>query len=53
VAGTVELPDGAAVALFGNRADMIGPAFGEFNDSLKAGHAAHPACSTAPRYERA
>jgi hypothetical protein len=30
---------------FGNgRADMIGSAFGEFNDSLKAGHAAHPAC---------
>jgi hypothetical protein len=32
------------VALFGNgRADMIGPAFGEFNNSPKAGHAAHPA----------
>jgi hypothetical protein len=40
-----ELPDGADVALFGiGRADMTSPAFGEFNDSQKAGHAAHPAC---------
>jgi hypothetical protein len=40
-----ELPDGADVALFGiGSADMMSPVFGEFNDSLKVGHAAHPAC---------
>jgi hypothetical protein len=45
---SVELADGAAVALFGiGSVYMTSIAFVEIEVSLKAGHAAHPPCSAA------
>jgi hypothetical protein len=44
---TAELADGAAVALFEIAGvNMSRVAFVEINGALKAGHAAHPRCST-------